>query len=404
MRLFAGLLLSAVFFLASPARAEDAVSRGRYLAVLGDCAGCHTREHGPAYAGGLPFQARFGTVYSTNITPDRKTGIGAWTADQFYRALHEGIAADGHHLYPAFPYVYFSRISRRESDELFAFLKTLTPVNQPPTPNRLMFPFNIRAGLIFWNWLYLPKAPPKIDPTQSVAWKRGEYIVNGLGHCGGCHTPKDILFGDITSRLLTGGVVDNWYAADLTGNPHLGLGKWNHDDVVRFLATGRNPYATAAGNMQEKVTLSTSHMTGEDRAAIATYLKSLPADRPRTPAEPKPAQMAEGQTIFVARCQGCHQPPGQPDQPGGAPLPDYPKLAGDTLILGRDPATVVRIILQGAESPVTPNEKTTYSMPAFATLSDSEIAAVATYIRNRWGNRAEPATPGAVKTMRAELQ
>lgn len=379
------------------------MSRGRYLAILGDCAGCHTREHGPAFAGGLPFQARFGTVYSTNITPDRKTGIGSWTADQFYRALHEGIAADGHHLYPAFPYVYFSRISRQESDDLFAFLRSLTPVSQPPTPNKLMFPFNIRAGLIFWNWLYLPKAPPKIDPAASASWKRGEYIVNGLGHCAGCHTPKDILFGDIKDKYLTGAVVDNWYAANLTGNPHAGLGKWNHDDVVRFLATGRNKYATAAGNMQEKVTLSTSHMTDQDRAAIATYLKSLTADQPQAVHVAEPAQMAEGQATFVARCQGCHQPPGQPDQAGAGPLPDYPKLAGDTLILGRDPTTVVRIILQGAESPVTPDEKTTYSMPAFATLSDEQIAAVATYIRNSWGNRAEPVMPHKVNTLRAEL-
>jgi mono/diheme cytochrome c family protein len=403
MRFFAGLLFASAV-LASPVRAEDAVSRGRYLAILGDCAGCHTREHGAAYAGGLPFQARFGTVYSTNITPDMQTGIGTWTNDQFYRALHEGIAADGRHLYPAFPYVYFSRISRQESDDLFAFLKSLKPVRQPPTPNKLIFPFNIRAGLILWNWLYLPKAPPKFDPAASAAWKRGEYIVNGLGHCGGCHTPKDILFGDITSKLLTGGVVDNWYAADLTGNPHVGLGKWGSDDLVRFLATGRNPYATAAGNMQEKVTLSTSHMTNEDRAAIATYLKSLPSDPPHTPRPPEPAQMVAGQAIFVARCQSCHQAPGQPDQAGPGPLPDYPKLAGDTLILGRDPTTVVRTILQGAESPVTPNEKTTYSMPAFPVLGDEEIAAVATYIRNSWGNHGEPVTPHAVKTLRARLQ
>jgi mono/diheme cytochrome c family protein len=220
-----------------------------------------------------------------------------------------------------------------------------------------------------------------------------------LGHCGGCHTPKDILFGDITSKAFTGGVVDHWYAADLTGNPHIGLGRWSHEDVVRFLTTGRNTYATAAGNMQEKVTLSTSHMTHEDRAAIAAYLKSLPASGPQAPAEPNPAQTAEGQAIFVARCQGCHQRPGQP-----GPLPDYPQLAGDTLILARDPTTVARIILQGAESPVTPSEKTTYSMPAFTVLSDEQIAAVATYIRNSWGNRAEPVTSHAVKVLRAAIQ
>ena len=398
MRFFVGLLV-ATALLQTPARADDADSRGRYLAIMGDCAGCHTREHGTTFAGGLPFQAQFGTVYSTNITPDKETGIGTWTTDQFYRALHEGIAADGRHLYPAFPYVYFSRISRQESDDLLAFLKTLKPVRQPPTPNKLMFPFNIRSGLIFWNWLYLPKAPPAIDPAASMAWKRGEYIVNGLGHCAACHTPKDVLFGDITSKAFTGGVVDHWYAADLTGNAHAGLGKWNHDELTRFLSVGRNTYATAAGSMQEKVSLSTSHMTDPDRAAIATYLKSLPASRPKTSAEPKPAQMANGEAIFVARCQGCHQPPGEP-----GPLPDYPELAGDTLILGRDPTTVVRIILQGAESPLTPNEKTTYSMPAFAVLSDEQIAAVATYIRNSWGNRAEPVTPRAVQALRAELQ
>ena len=403
MRLFASFLFT-LALLTNGARAETSVSRGRYLAILGDCAGCHTKAHGSAYAGGLPFRTQFGTVYSTNITPDRETGIGTWTADQFYRAVHEGIAADGHHLYPAFPYVYFSRLTRRDTDDLFAFLHSLKPVRQAPTPNQLIFPFNIRAGLIFWNWLYLPKAPPKIDPAAPAAWKRGEYIVNGLGHCAACHTPKDILFGDVTEKALTGGVVDNWHAADLTGNPHRGLGKWSQDDVAHFLATGRNKYATAAGNMQEKVSLSTSHMTEEDRAAIAIYLKSLSPSKTQAAETPAAAPMAKGEAIFVARCQACHQPPGQPDQPGPGPLPDYPKLAGDTLILGRDPTTVARIILQGAESPVTPNGKNTYSMPAFAALNDGQVAAVATYIRNSWGNRAGAVSPHAVKTLRAELQ
>jgi mono/diheme cytochrome c family protein len=401
MRYFAGLFF-VTSFIASHAHADDAVSRGRYLAILGDCAGCHTRAHGAAYAGGVAFPSPFGTIYSTNITPDKKTGIGGWTAGQFDRALHDGIAADGHHLYPAFPYVYFSRLTRRDTDDLFAFLHSLKPVDQPPTPNRLMFPFNIRAGLVFWNWLYRPKAPPNIDPSAPAQWKRGEYIVNGLGHCGDCHTPKDILLGDITAKALQGGVMDNWYAADLTGNRHWGLGKWNRDDVVRFLATGRNRYATAAGDMQEKVTLSTSRMTGQDRAAIAVYLKSLPADKSQAPQAPKAARMAEGRAIFVARCQACHQPPGEADRPGS--LPDYPKLGGDTLILGRDPTTVVRIILQGAEGAVTPNDKTGFSMPAFPVLSDEQVAAVATYIRNSWGNRAGPVTAHAVKTLRAALR
>jgi mono/diheme cytochrome c family protein len=351
----------------------------------------------------LPFNAQFGTVYSTNITPDKETGIGSWNAGQFYRALHEGIAADGSHLYPAFPYVYFSRITQQDSDDLFAFLTSLKPVHQPPTPNKLVYPFNIRWGLAFWNWLYLPKAPPRIPPGQNAEWKHGEYLVNGLGHCAGCHTPKDFLFGDIKSRPLTGGLVDSWYAANLTGRPRDGLGKWSHDDLVKFLATGRNEYATAAGSMQEKVTLSTSHMTDDDRRAIATFLKSLAPNGSQSTALADGKQLTAGEVVFVQNCEICHAPPGQPDQPGPGVLPDYPKLSGDTLILGQDATTVVRIIVQGAESPITPNEHTTYSMPSFATLSDREIADVATYVRNSWGNHAGPVSPAQVRTLRGKI-
>jgi mono/diheme cytochrome c family protein len=351
----------------------------------------------------LPFNAQFGTVYSTNITPDKETGIGSWNAGQFYRALHEGIAADGSHLYPAFPYVYFSRITQQDSDDLFAFLTSLKPVHQPPTPNKLVYPFNIRWGLAFWNWLYLPKAPPRIPPGQNAEWKHGEYLVNGLGHCAGCHTPKDFLFGDIKSRPLTGGLVDSWYAANLTGRPRDGLGKWSHDDLVKFLATGRNEYATAAGSMQEKVTLSTSHMQDSDRAAIAAYLKSLPARVSASPQPPDAAQMRRGEAVFVARCSYCHQPPGTLDTLNEGGSPDYPKLPGDTLVMGRDPTTVLNIILAGAESPVTANERTTFSMPAFGTLSDGEIADVATYIRNAWSNRAPSVTAADVAKLRSAV-
>ena len=204
--------------LTGPARADDrAVQRGQYLAILGDCSGCHTTQHGAPFAGGLPFTAAFGTVYSTNITPDKETGIGNWTGDQFYRALHQGIAADGHHLYPAFPYIYFTRISRSDSDALFAYLKSLKPVHQPATPNRLLFPFNIRAVMMIWNWLYLDDKRFQPDPRRSASWNRGNFIVNGLGHCAACHTPKNILFGDKTSRALTGATLEHWYAANLTG-------------------------------------------------------------------------------------------------------------------------------------------------------------------------------------------
>ncbi|HVV26334.1 MAG TPA: cytochrome c [Rhizomicrobium sp.] len=386
-------------WLALPCEAADAI-RGSYLAILGDCAGCHTRAHGPAFAGGLPFHAQFGTVYSTNITPDRETGIGNWTGEQFYRALHEGIAPGGRHLYPAFPYIYFSRVSRRDTDDLFAYLTTLKPVHQPATPNRLAFPFNLRWGLALWNWLYFKRNAPGAGSAGNAAWRRGEYLVNGLGHCAGCHTPKNVLFGDETDRALSGGIADGWYAANLTGSMTDGLGKWSRKELAQYLATGRNRYATAAGNMQEKVTLSTSHMSPEDRLAIATYLKGLPPISRKGQEMPDAQQMMRGQAVFAQGCQTCHAPPGQPS-PGR--LPDYPKFAGDTLLLGRDPTTVIRIILEGAQSPETPNERTTYSMPAFPVLSDEQVADVATYIRNSWGNHAPPVSARQVSGLRAAL-
>jgi len=386
---------------AGPLRAQDAMARGRYLAILGDCAGCHTVPHGAAYAGGLAFTAQFGTLYSSNITPDKQTGIGNWTGAQFYRALHEGIAADGHHLYPAFPYAHFTQLGRADTDALFAFLKTLKPVRSTPPPNRLYFPFNIRAMMTFWDWLFLKDARFQPDPSHSPAWNRGAFLVLGLGHCAACHTPKNILFGDEDVKALTGAVVDNWFSANLTGNRHAGLGQWSAADVAEYLKTGRNRYATAAGSMQEKVSGSTSRMTDTDRDAIAVYLKSLPGQRPAAPQQPPGEAMQAGRALFVASCAQCHQPPGHPQLPGV--LPDYPKLAGDTLVMGRDPTTVVRIILEGAASPVTANAPNGYSMPGFAALRDEDIAALATYIRNAWGNSAPAVKASQVTALRPEI-
>ena len=395
MRIFAGLILAAALSL--PAQAQDA-ARGRYLAILGDCAGCHTSPHGPAYAGGLPFNADFGTVYSTNITPDKETGIGSWTRDQFYRALHEGIAADGRHLYPAFPYVYFSRVTRQDTDDLFSYLRTLKPVHQPPTPNKLIFPANLRFGLMFWNWLYFHKTPPAIPANAGTEWKRGEYLVNGLGHCAACHTPKTLLFGDITSQPLAGGVVDNWFANNLAGGSVEGLGKWSHDDVVRFLAIGASRHATAAGSMLEKVTSSTSRMTPADRAAIATYLKSLPPQSLMVSEHPRREQTERGRGVFAAYCERCHVGPDSKTRNG------YPDLAGDTLVMGRDPTTVLRIILMGGSGPNLPGREEVKPMPAFGHLDDGMIADVASYIRNAWGNSAPPVDATQVHALRKALR
>jgi mono/diheme cytochrome c family protein len=397
MRLSTALFLALCAAAPAPARAAGDAARGRYLAILGDCSGCHTVPHGAPFAGGLAFHAQFGTVHSTNITPDPATGIGRWTADQFHRALHDGIAAGGRHLYPAFPYVYFRRLSRRDTDDLYAYLRTVKPVRRAPTPNRLVFPFNIRALMVFWNWLYRHDAPPP-DTARPAAWRRGEFLVNGIGHCAGCHTPKDILFGDINARALTGGLTQHWYSANLTGSRVDGLGKWSRDDVVTYLATGRNRFATAAGTMQEKVTSSTSRMRPQDRLAIATYLKSLPPRETGPRPKPDASRMAAGRAVFVEHCVICHEDGAIVG--AGRPLPDYPRLGGDTLVAGQDPTTVIRIVLEGAASPVTPNGPVAYSMPAFAALSDGEIADVTSYIRASWGNDAPPVSRRAVAALR----
>jgi mono/diheme cytochrome c family protein len=376
---------------------EDAVTRGRYLADLGDCAACHSAPHRPAYSGGLPFSASFGTVYSANITPDPETGIGAWTPDQFYAAMHFGLRPGGAHLYPAFPYAYFAIIDRADTDALFAYLKTLPPARVLPHPNELGFPFNLRAVMWFWDLMFLDRRLFQADPSQSAAWNRGAYLVGGLGHCGACHTPKDRLFGDEMKRVYQGGIVDNWFAANLTAAPRDGLGAWTKADIVDFLKTGRNDFTAAAGSMKDVITLSTSRMTDTDLMAIATYLTALPPAPDPTPSPPDPKSMQAGEATFAQSCAACHEPT-DPATP-----PDYPKLAGDTMVVGRDATTVLRILLAGDQSAITPNAKTNFSMPSFATLSDTEIANVATFVRNAWGNHASSVTFHDVAQLRQSI-
>lgn len=396
-------LVFAIAALVLPARADDAAAaRGRYLALLGDCAGCHTGPKKPAFTGGLAFNTPFGTIYSTNITPDRATGIGAWTADDFYRALHDGVAPGGRHLYPALPYLYFTRISRAESDDLFAYLQTVKPVRRAPTPNRLMFPFNLRFGMIFWNWLYLDRTPPRIPAKASPQWRRGEYLVNGLGHCAACHTPKDALFGDERSMALSGGLVDNWFASDITNGGLDGLGKWTQADVQTFLKTGHNRLTTVAGSMKEKITASISQMHPHDIAAIATYLKSTTSPQPPPQGAPRPEDMARGRGIYGAYCASCHAGNGAP-APGTAKAGGYPSLAGNTLVLSRDATTLLRIILTGGAAPAAPGQPPTRPMPAFAKLDDGQVADVTNYIRNSWGNAASPVSATAVHNLRRAL-
>ena len=377
---------------AGNAAAQTAVERGRYLAVLGDCAGCHDTPHGAPFAGGQKLSAVFGRVYSSNITPDAQTGIGKWSADDFYHALHDGVRPDGAHLYPAFPYPYFIHMSRADSDALFAYLKTQKPVHYRPPAAQMIFPFSIRTSIWFWNELFVNPAP--LPQGHDAQWNRGNFLVNGPGHCAECHTPKNLLFGDRNARAFTGEAMDNWFAANLTASEPDGLGAWTAAEIADYLKTGVGPHATAVGPMQDVVSYSTRLMSDADRAAIAAYLKSLPPQKTSATPPPPPARMAAGEAVFVESCAVCHKI-GEHEQLGGFPL-----LAHNTLVQGRNPATVLRVILGGSQSIGLKDTKMPYSMPSFGTLSDADIAAVATYIRNAWGNRAPPATAAQVAALR----
>jgi mono/diheme cytochrome c family protein len=388
------VLLAAPGALAQPAPNE--LARGRYLATLGDCVVCHTAPGASSkpYAGGYALHAYFGTVYSTNITPDRATGIGTWSKDEFYRALHDGIAADGHRLYPAFPYVYFTRLSRADSDALYAYLRTVAPVRHTPPPNKLIFPTNIRFGMTFWDWLFLDKSPLKPDPSMPAQWNRGAWLVNVPGHCGDCHTPKTFLFSDKPGRYLQGETIDGWFAPNLTGSQRTGLGRWSAADIETYLKTGQNRFGRVVGAMQDVVRVSTSRMTDADRAAIATYLKSLPATPESPVRKPDNAAMQLGQTVFVERCSACHS----------ADTQSYPSLVGNSIADQPDPATLVRVILQGSQSTPVPGKPVGFSMPAFPVLSNAELGAVATYVRNAWGNHATPVSEARAAQLRKLLQ
>ncbi|MBV9783472.1 MAG: c-type cytochrome [Acidisphaera sp.] len=370
------------------------VERGRYLAIGGDCVACHTIPGGTQWAGGRGIQTPFGDIVTPNLTPDEETGIGHWSADDFYRAMHTGVMPSGAHLYPAFPYTYYTKVTRADSDAIYAFLRTLPAVHNAVDRDTLPFPFKVRALMLGWNEMFFRAGTFEADPQRSAEYNRGAYLVEGLGHCGACHTPMNWAGANDAARYLQGNVLQAWTDPNITDEQRIGLGSWSVDDIVEYLKTGRNARAQASGPMAEVVVYSTSGMSDADLHAIATYLKQRGAAGPAAPS-PRPAddaQMQSGAVVYTDNCSACHK------RDGTGVEAMFPPLRGDQVVQQTDPTTVLRIVLQGAQGAATDAAPTAPAMPAFSwRLSDQQVADVVTYIRNSWGNTAQavPASDAA---------
>jgi mono/diheme cytochrome c family protein len=375
---------------------EDTVARGKALTETADCASCHTADASKPFAGGKRIDTPFGGIYSPNLTPDRDTGLGAWSDDEFYHALRYGMRRDGSRYYPAFPYPYFTKMTRDDLLAIRAYLATLMPVHNSPPPPGLRWPLNYRAVMRPWNFLFF--RPGIFEPNQqkSTEWNRGAYLVEGAAHCGACHTPKNIFGADKRGRSYNGGLVQGWFAPRLDNAGRGGLESWSVDDIVEYLQSGRNARSNADGPMAEVVVNATSKMSDADIHAIAVYLKDRPAGAPEPAVTPAPtADMAAGAAIYAHACIACHEADGS-----GAPR-IYPPLPGNANLQSSDPSSTLRIILDGAETVTTARAPNSGSMPAYAKqLSDQQIADVANYIRNSWGNAAPLVTPEEVKRAR----
>ncbi len=400
------------------------IEKGQYLARAGDCISCHTRPDGKEFSGGLPLTTPFGTIFTANITPDAETGIGNWTEEQLARAMRAGVAADGSHLYPGFPYTAYTKVTDEDVHAIYAYLKSLPPVRYKPPKNQMPFPFNQRFLLTFWNKLFLKEGRYTPDPAQSAEWNRGAYLVEGLGHCGACHTPRNMLGGERNSLALTGGVYQDsvldavheqdivqedddivrpWSTANLTPSPR-GLGDWSLEQLSAYLKTGHNERAGAFGPMAEVVANSTKYLTDDDTKAMALYLKSLAPLAQKISRKPSQAQMDRGEIVYTVHCGDCHQPTGlgTPKTPDADPTKVSPPLVSNTVVQAPNAETFLNVILYGVHETIL-DAQAWPKMPGFELdfgLDDQQIADLATYVRNSWGNQAEAVDPKTVAKQR----
>jgi mono/diheme cytochrome c family protein len=383
------------------AQSADLLQKGEYLARAGDCVVCHTAPGGRPFAGGYKMAIPgIGAIYTTNITPDRRTGIGNYTFEDFEGAMRRGVAKDGHRLYPAMPYPSYAKVADDDLRALYAFFMRGVPaVQRANQPSEIGFPLNMRWPLALWDRLFLPSPGFKRDSQRDAAWNRGAYLVQGLGHCGSCHTPRGWLFQEkaLTESdavFLSGAELDQWSASNLRGDAATGLGRWSEADLAAFLKTGHNAYSTAFGTMIDVINNSTQYLTNADLTAMARYLKSLPP----TDAQ---AQMAyvydagtavvlrdrvpdsRGARIYLRQCVSCHS------EDGKGYVPYLPPLAGNPAVLDVSPSSLINITLNGSARVVVNGLPDAYRMPqSRVLLNDQDVADVVTFIRKGWGNNA----------------
>jgi alcohol dehydrogenase (quinone), cytochrome c subunit len=408
---FCGLLL---LFAGGASRADESVSapgsRGEYLARAGDCVSCHSAPGGKAFAGGLKMGSPLGAIYSTNITPDPDTGIGGYSLADFDRAVRQGVAKDGHRLYPAMPYPSYAKLTDADVAALYDFfMKRVPPVHQANLQNEIPLLLSFRWPLAIWNLVFTTSGSYVAKSGHDDAWNQGAYLVQGLGHCGACHTPRGIAWqekalDDSRPDYLSGAALDAWYAPDLRGDTRTGLGSWSQDDVVAFLKHGHNHVGTAFGSMIDVVNNSTPYLSDSDIGAIAVYLKSLPATSAQQPVAYDDATTAAlrsghasqpGAAVYTGSCANCHGF----DAKGFTPY--LPALAGNPVVLDNDPSSLINLVLNGSNPLVVEGTPDAYRMPQFRLqYSDQEIADVVTFIRNGWGNQAPAVTAADVAKLR----
>jgi mono/diheme cytochrome c family protein len=389
------------------------IRHGEYVARLSDCVACHSTTHGKPFAGGLEMATPLGSIFATNITPDRQTGIGSYSLAEFDRALRHGVARDGHRLYPAMPYPSYAKLNDADVQALYAyFMHQIQPVTQQNQDSHIPWPLNMRWPLALWNAAFVDARPYQPQPSRDAQWNRGAYIVEGPGHCGSCHTPRGFAMNEKGLNggdplFLSGALLDGWYAPSLRADMNVGLGRWSEAEIVQFLQTGRNRHAVVFGSMADAFNNSTQFMNDADLNAVAHYLKSLPGD-PQRDGPPwqydagTNAQLRTGQRLqipgaqtFMAKCSACHGADGRGQGQW------IPPLAGSAASMSKEHASSINATLNGSARIVAAGVVDAYRMPPFRNqLSDAEIAEVVSFIRTSWGNRGGAVTVDEVRQLR----